>query len=274
MSEAAPLARSPDPGKWASIGLAVFVHAVLVVLLVFGIRWQNRAPDAVEVELFRAGPAARPAPAPEPAQEPRPQPKSEPKPEPRPEPKAAPRPEPRPAQPPKPDIAVKEKEKPKPAPKEQPKPQPKEEPKPRPDTETQRRLLAEQLRRETEMLSRQRAQEEAAREAAELSERQAAAAASAAAQRGLRNWEDKIRGKIRGNIVVPPGVSGNPEAAYDVSLLPDGTVLSVKLRKSTGVAALDAAIERAIHKSSPLPKPDEPSVFVRDLSLKFRPLEE
>jgi len=267
MSEAAPLPRTPDPGKWASIGLAVFVHAALVMLLVFGIRWQNRAPDAVEVELFRAAPAVRPAPAPppEPVAEPKPQPKVAPKPEPKPEPKPSP---------PKPEIAVKEKEKPKPPPKEEPKPQPKEEPKPRQDAESQRRLLAEQLRRETEMLSRQRVQHEAAREAAELSERQAAAAASAAAQKGLRNWEDKIRGKIRGNIVVPPGVSGNPEASYDVSLLPDGTVLRVELRKSGGIKALDEAIERAIHKSSPLPKPDEPSVFVRDLSLKFRPLEE
>ena len=57
MSEAARLPRTPDPGKWVSIGLAVFVHAALVMLLVFGVRWQNRAPDAVEVELFRAAPA-------------------------------------------------------------------------------------------------------------------------------------------------------------------------------------------------------------------------
>ena len=34
------------------------------------------------------------------------------------------------------------------------------------------------------------------------------------------------------------------------------------------------AIERAILKSSPLPKPDDPSLFRRDLEIKYRPFEE
>jgi len=65
-------------------------------------------------------------------------------------------------------------------------------------------------------------------------------------------------------------VTGNPEAVFAVSLLPDGAVLSLKLMKSTGNSALDAAIERAINKSSPLPKPDDNSIFERELSLRFR----
>ena len=32
------------------------------------------------------------------------------------------------------------------------------------------------------------------------------------------------------------------------------------------------AVERAIHKSSPLPKPDRPELFMRELTLRFRPL--
>ena len=46
--------------------------------------------------------------------------------------------------------------------------------------------------------------------------------AAAAAAKGLADWTDKIRRKIRGNIVLPPGVVGNPEAIFDVSVLPDG----------------------------------------------------
>jgi colicin import membrane protein len=46
------------------------------------------------------------------------------------------------------------------------------------------------------------------------------------------------------------------------------------LKKSTGHAALDEAIERAIRKSSPLPKPDDQSLFNRTLAFTFRPLEQ
>ncbi|MBZ0125246.1 MAG: TonB C-terminal domain-containing protein, partial [Rhodocyclaceae bacterium] len=50
-----------DPGRKASAALAVAVHVALAVLLVYGIRWQTRSPEAVEVELVRALPAPAPA---------------------------------------------------------------------------------------------------------------------------------------------------------------------------------------------------------------------
>ena len=261
-----------EPGKWASVGLAVVVHLVLVALLFFSVRWQNRAPEAVEVDLYRAGPsapsprqAAPTEPKPVPKAEPRPEPAPEPKPkaEPKPEPKPVPKAEPKPAPPPpKPDIALKDKTK----------PQPKEAPTPvaKPEPDMRKKLLTEQLRRETEQLSQHRERQAAAQEAAALRDRQAAAGLT----RARSEWTDRIKQKIRGNIVVPPGVTGNPEAVFDVSLLPDGAVLSLKLTKSTGNSALDAAIERAINKSSPLPMPDDKSIFERELSLRFRPLEE
>ncbi len=174
-----------------------------------------------------------------------------------------PKPEPKPAPPPKPDIALKDKEKPKPAPKEPPKETPKPQPKPEPDM--RRQLVADQLKRETEQLKQQRMQHEAERQSAAL----AADRAAAGAARSKAAWSDRIGQKIRGNIVEPPGVVGNPKATFLLSLLPDGSVLSVKMRKSTGTPALDAAIERAIYKSSPLPKPDDPSAFERELILEW-----
>jgi len=237
------------PGKTASVLLAIAMHALLAVFLIYGIRWQTQAPEAVSVELVTAPPV--PAPAVEPKPEPPPEPvqKPEPKPEPKPVPKEAP--------PPKPDIAVKEKEKPKPVPKEAP--PPKADP------------FAEQLRREAEQVQKKRAADAAAAELDKLMADQAQASRS----RAQAAWQDKIRGKIRGNIVRPPGASGNPEAVYEIVLLPDGSIVGEpRLRKSTGNAALDAAIERAIKKSSPLPKPDDPSAFVRELKITFRPLED
>lgn len=240
----------PAPGKRASIALAVAVHLLLAALLIYGIRWQTHVPEAVSVELVRAVPepvAVSPAPTPEPVQ------KVEPKPEPKPAPP-----------PPKPDIAIKEKEKPKPPPKVvPPKVVPPKEAAPRADP------FAEQLKRETEQLQQKRAADAAAAELDKLKADQA----TAARNRAIADYLGKIRAKIRGNIVLPPDVKGNPEAVFDVTQLPSGEVLNVKLRKSSGHAALDAAIERAILKSSPLPKPDKGDIFSRGLELHFRPLD-
>jgi colicin import membrane protein len=96
---------------------------------------------------------------------------------------------------------------------------------------------------------------------------------AAAQSRALATWIDKIRIKIRGNIPtqVVQDVPGNPEAVFDVSLLPTGEVLTVRMRKSSGNKPYDEAVERAILKSSPLPKPDQPNLFQRQLELRFRP---
>jgi colicin import membrane protein len=91
--------------------------------------------------------------------------------------------------------------------------------------------------------------------------------------KALAAWQDKIRGKIRGNIILPQGIPGNPEAIFDVALLPTGEVLSVKQRRSSGHPAYDDAVHRAILRSSPLPKPSDPALFVRQLELRFRPLD-
>jgi len=122
--------------------------------------------------------------------------------------------------------------------------------------------------------------EDLAREQAAEQERQmkevAARQQLAARDRALAAWQGRIRAKIRGNIPtqVVQEVTGNPEAIFDVALLPTGEVLTVRMRKSSGNRAYDEAIERAILKSSPLPRPDQPSLFRRELELKFRPLDQ
>jgi colicin import membrane protein len=76
---------------------------------------------------------------------------------------------------------------------------------------------------------------------------------------------------VRSNIVLPLDLTGNPEAQFDVFLLPTGEVQSVRLIKSSGSRVLDDAWERAILKSSPLPRPAKAEIFRRDLRLVFRP---
>ncbi len=87
----------------------------------------------------------------------------------------------------------------------------------------------------------------------------------------MATWIDKIRNQIRGNIVLPPDIKGNPQAEVLVTLLPNYEVLDAKLVISSGHQAYDDAVLRAIIKASPLPKPDTPGLFERTLQLKFRP---
>jgi len=240
----------PSPGKRASMFLAIAVHALLLGFLFYGIRWQTQRPAAIEVELVVA------APQPIQVETPPPPPLPEPKPEPKIEPEPAP-------PPPKPEIAIKEKVKPKPVP-----------PKPKPRSDLYKKQVEQQAEQEWKQNAERNAEEQARAVAtAELSQLKAAQAA-ATRSKAIADYIGKIRGKIKGNIVLPIDVRGNPEAIFDVVQLPSGEILSVRLKKSSGHAAYDTAVERAILKSSPLPRPGQGDLFSRELELRFRPKEE
>lgn len=139
----------------------------------------------------------------------------------------------------------------------------------------ERRLAKDAEVRRAELLEQEKKQAQAAKAKAEEDARKKAAAEAAAAkQRALDQYVERIKAKIRNRVVVPPGI-GNPEAVYQVTLLPGGEVLDIKLVKSSGSAAYDAAVERAIQVANPLPVPSEPDLFqqMRQVSLKFRPVE-
>jgi colicin import membrane protein len=74
---------------------------------------------------------------------------------------------------------------------------------------------------------------------------------------------------------MPTELPGNPVAEFDVTLLPGGEILEVKLRTSSGFTTFDSAVERAIVLSAPLPVPPDSLLFpnYRNLSLKVHYLE-
>jgi len=223
----------PRPALGRAATLSAVVHVCLIAVLFLGVRFQSNPPDTVTVELWET-----PPPPPPPLVEEKPPP-----------PKPLPQPEPEP-QVKKPDIVLPEKPKPK------PKPEPKR------DLEFEK-TLKQQAALEERKIEEQRKE----RELRELIARQQAAARDKA----LATWIDKIRAKIRGNIILPQDVPGNPEAIFDVTILPTGELLTVRKRKSSGHPGYDDAVERAIMKSSPLPQPDDRALFQRQLELKFRP---
>ena len=222
-----------EPSGFAPAALSALVHGVLLAVLVFSLHWQSRHPDAVEVELWSQLPEVEP-----PRVEPKPEIKPQPKPEPKIEQKQS-----------KPDIAIeREKKKAK-----------KEEPPVKFDM-TQR--LREQL-----------AQEQKALQDHERKDVLKQFTSPPTAGLPDAGYIDKIRTKIKKSIVTPSEIKGNPVVVFNIVQLPTGEVLSVRLVKTSGNALLDSAVERAILKSSPLPKPDRPEQWLREFNINFRPLE-
>jgi colicin import membrane protein len=258
--------REQEPALGPAFALSALVHIVLVAVLFLGVRWQSHPPETVSVDLVDALP-----PPPVRVVEP-------PKPPP-PTPKVAPEVvKPPPPAPPisKPDIALREKPKPKPKPepkkaevKPEPKPKPKAVAKPKPDPELQKRMN-EQIALEQKALDQQR-QERALRDILAAEQANAAKAAAAARAKALNEYVARIQAKVKGNWILPAELQGNPEAVFLVVQLPTGEVLSTRLLKSSGNAAYDTAVERAILKSSPLPLPAAREDFSRELKLTFRP---
>ena len=98
---------------------------------------------------------------------------------------------------------------------------------------------------------------------------------AAANGRVVDEYKAKIQAKIHRNVVMPPDVANDARAEFLVTLLPGGAVLKAELKKSSGNAAYDDAVERAILKSDPLPLPPDVQLFnrFRELDLVFKPAE-
>ncbi|KVW94611.1 cell envelope integrity protein TolA [Thiobacillus denitrificans] len=295
----APFVSRPGSNLIAG-ALALGVHIAFVLLLVFGVSWQTRHPAPVMVDLWEALPpappvAARPsrpsAPAPAPAPVKAPEPV-----------KATPAPRPVVDEPPPPKIPdiVLEKKKAEAERLQKLQAMQLVEEKARADAaraqaeaarKVQEKQLAEQKKRELlrqleeEDLTRRMADEAVASQArqAKLAEAQAKLADAAAASKRqaevasvVGQYRDLISAKVRGNTRLPDNLTGNPVVRCLVKLLPTGEVQSVRVTQSSGNAAYDDAVVRAIEKSSPLPLPsarDARAAFVPELTFVHRPKE-
>lgn len=239
----------PEPYKLPAGLLAVLVHALFFVLHYVGFNWHATQPESVRVELWSSLPDAQveaPLAAPQ-APAPMPAPKVV-------ERTAPPAKMPAPVVPHKADIEVRDK-KSKPVEKkkvEQAKPS---------KADMRRQEAAEFAAQEEERIQAARK-----RMRAELDEAMAGE---------VGRYQDMIRAKIRRNITMPPDVPDSAQVEFDVTLLPGGEVGMVTRTRSSGHAAYDSAVERAIYKSKTLPVPADPAMarMFRELHLKFKPKE-
>jgi colicin import membrane protein len=286
----------PTPGMLRALGLAILAHALLVGVLTMGVQWKRDAiPVTIEAELWSALPVQAAPQAPDPVPPP-------PEPEVKPLPKVAPPPEPVVLpKGPDPSIAI-AKEKARLQKEKQLEEERLEREKRQKDAIKAKKLLDEKQARETAQRERearekklqqeqqklQSAKTDAdAKKVAELRKQQiermtrmadqatgsgdAKATGSAKQSSGpSTSYAGRIVARIKPNITYTESLSGNPVAEVEVRTSPDGTIISRKLIKSSGVKSWDDAVINAIDKTEKLPL-DVDGRVIPSLTLEFRP---
>ncbi len=288
----------PTPGMLRALGLAILAHGLLVAVLTMGVQWKrDTTPITVEAELWSALPvqAAPRAPDPEPTP-------PQPKPEPVPAVKEVVRPAPVPVpDSPDPSIAIaKEKAKIR---KEQQLEQDRikleksqkeaiKAQKLKVEKDEREIALREKQARDKKLQQEQQKAQTAKTEAdtkkvAELRKLQiermnrmadqatgsgdANATGTAKQSSGpSASYAGRIVARIKPNITYTESLNGNPVADVEVRTSPDGTIISRKLIKSSGVKSWDDAVINAIDKTEKLPA-DVDGRVIPSLTLGFRP---
>lgn len=77
------------------------------------------------------------------------------------------------------------------------------------------------------------------------------------------SYAGRVAAAVRPNVVFPDAdlVNGNPSAEFQVTLAPDGTIVGVKLVKSSGLPNWDQAAERGLRKTDKLPRDNDGRIF-------------
>ena len=135
----------------------------------------------------------------------------------------------------------------------------------RQEAERRRQAEIERQRQENERL---RAEAEAARQA-ELDAESARLAGMQADAKA--RYVYRIQQRIQSVWVRPMTATDGIECIVNIRQLPGGEVVSVSIGRCNGDAAVQRSIIAAVEKASPLPIPDDPSVFDRNIQLEFRP---
>jgi colicin import membrane protein len=84
------------------------------------------------------------------------------------------------------------------------------------------------------------------------------------------SYGGRVRARVKPNIVFTEEISGNPTAEVEVHTSPDGTIISRKIAKSSGVKSWDEAVLKALDKTAVLPR-DTDGTVPSSLLLVFQP---
>lgn len=281
-------------GLGSGLLLAVIAHLLLVAALTFSVNWRVSSPEGVEAELWAAVPQIA---APRPVEvEPPPPPVRAAKPQPAPEPAKPPPPKEQPV--PDAQIAIEKAKRLEDKRKKELAEQAREEKEAKKEAEKlakqrqaeQAEKLAEQKRKEqaadklkTELANKKRAEAAEASLAAER-EKQMQRIASLAGATGAANatgsaaksagpsadYIGRIKGRIRPNVSFPDTLPGNPVVEIEITVAPDGRIMSSRIVKASGVPEWDDAVKRGIDKTAVLPR-DETGRVTSPMIIQYKP---
>ena len=269
------------------------LHAAFVASLLYAFDFSRTVTPPVPLTLkgtvLAEGPLPPPAPEPEPQPEPEPEPEPvveedpvvEPPPDPEPDPAAAERARLEAEERMRQEELARERER---IAREQEAERQRQreaeaERKRRAEAEQERRRQEAEQRRQAE-IRRQQEENERRRREAEEAERQAQLAAELAAEQAridamnagaLERYSFALQQKIQRNWIRPASATAGTSCTVSVSQDPRGEVLRVVVERCNGDEAVRRSVEAAVYKASPLPLPEQPSLFERNLRFVFEP---
>jgi colicin import membrane protein len=123
-------------------------------------------------------------------------------------------------------------------------------------------------KRKAEADARDWAQREADLQARLAEEERRAAAVASGAQ---AQYVAQIKARIQRNWIRPPSARAGLKCIVKVTQIPGGEVVSASLGACNGDEAVKQSILSAVLRSSPLPTPADPTLFVRNLNFEFVP---
>ena len=262
-----------DEGAVRSFGLALLVHAALIVALTWGVNWKRSDRSvAFEAELWSNTP-----------QEAAPQLVEAPPPPTAPAPAPEPPPQVQEVRPPDPSVDMalaQEKKRKLQAQKDQ---QARAEKELKLKQEQAKRKAAEEAQRLEAKKQLQQNQANAAALEAQRKQNIARAIGMADASGGetakgtaqksagpSASYGGMVRARVKPNIVFTEDIAGNPSAEVEVRTALDGTIMSQRLVKASGNKAWDDAVVKAIIRTEKMPR-DTDGRVPTPMILTFRP---
>ncbi len=135
-------------------------------------------------------------------------------------------------------------------------------------------------RKRQEDLAKQRAENERKKREAEEAQRKALFQRELDEEEALQDvlnsdlrsqYYAAIMQKIMRNWARPPSAQPGVECVVNVRLAPNGDVINVRIESCNGDDAVKRSVEAAVYKASPLPTAPDPRLFKRDLQIGFKP---
>jgi colicin import membrane protein len=130
----------------------------------------------------------------------------------------------------------------------------------------QAKAAADKKRKEQEAKARKESEAELKKRLAEEERRNAAEDSGQ-----LAEYIAQIQARIQRAWIRPPSAREGLRCIVNVTQVPGGEVVDVKIGECNGDDVVRQSIEAAVYRASPLPEPSDPTLFERDLRLEFKP---